>query len=236
MENVTLNQIAFEIFEVVRGNISDDDDISLEQIKDMVHSTRARFLKQMFDKNIRVIDNAFTQSLGSLEIEPVDSSVHSNIKSGRYMYRTILEIPSTIARKNYEGTFVRIGPADQLSTEYNLVSYNRALFSGNGRFNRDMIFCFLRDNKVYLISNSGSYHKGVQFIDIIGVFENPSQVAKFKDTNNESLYSDDARYPISRSMKDDIVNTILKERFGIQAGANSDKLNDGTQETQTIRS
>lgn len=228
MENVTLNQIAYEIFEIVRGNISDDDDISIEQIKDMVHDTRAKFLKQKFDKNVRVIDNAYTQSLGALEIEPVDSSSHSTIRSGRYMYRTKREIPSTIPRHNYEGTFVRIGPADQLGVEYNLVSYNRALFSGNGRFNKNMIFCFLRDNKIYLISSSGLYHKGVQFIDVIGVFENPSQVAMFKDVNGNSLYSDDMRYPVSRSMKDDIVNSIVREKFAVQVEAKSDKLNDGT--------
>jgi len=228
MENVTLNQIAYEIFEAVRGHIGDDDDISVEEIKDMIHDTRARLLEQKFDKNARVIDNAFIQSLGALEIEPVDSSAHSSIKSGRYMYRTKLEIPPTIVRKNYEGTFTRVGPADKLAVEYNLVSYNRALHSGSGRFNKDMIFCFLRDNKMYLISNSGLFHKGVQFIDVAGVFENPSQVAKFLDIGNNSLFSDDARYPISRTMKDDIVNLILKEKFGIQANAPSDNTNDGT--------
>lgn len=228
MENVTLNQIAYSIFENVRGHISDDDDISLDQIKDMVHTTRARLLKQMFDRNPRVIDNSFTQSLGALEIEPVDSSVHSSIRSGRFVYRTKLEIPSTIPRKNYEGTFIRIGPADQLSIDYNLVSYHRALYSGNGRFNKDIVFCFLKDNKIHIISNSGLYHKGIQFIDVIGVFENPSQVAKFKDSNNDSLYSDDARYPITRALKDDIENLILKEKFAIQIKAPSDNLNDGT--------
>lgn len=228
MENVTLNEIAYSIFETVRGQIADDDNISIEQIKDLVHSTRARLLKQKFDKNIRVIEDTYTQSLGALEIEAVDSSAHSTIKSGRYMYRTVLEVPATISRTNYEGTFTRIGPADELGVEYNLVSYNRALHSGNGRFNKDTIFCFLRDNRIYLISNSGAYHKGVQFIDVIGVFENPTQVAKFKDSNGDSLYSDDKRYPISRTLRDDIENVILKEKFGIKATALSDKINDGT--------
>lgn len=228
MENITLNEIAYGIFEIVRGNISDDDNISLEHIKDLVHSTRARLLKQKFDKNIRVIEDVYTQSLGALELEAVDSSAHSSIKAGRYMYRTVDEIPATISRHNYEGTFTRIGPADELAVEYNLVSYNRALHSGNGRFNKDTVFCFLRDNKIYLISNSGKYHKAVQFIDVIGVFENPTQVAKFKDENGNSRYSDDGRYPVSRTLADDIQNVILKEKFAIKATAPSDKVNDGT--------
>lgn len=225
--NVTLNQIAYGIFEVIRGKLSDDDDISLDHIKDMIHSTRAKLLKQKFDKNLRRIDDVFIQSLGALEIEAVDASAHSTIKAGRYMYRTVLEVPSTIDRRNYEGTFTRIGPADTLATEYNLVSYNRALYSGNGRFNKDHIFCFVRDSKIYLISNSGAYHKGVQFIDVQGVFQNPSQVATFTDNNGDSLYADDKNYPISRSMREDIENIILKEKLGIEAKAPSDKLNDG---------
>ena len=223
--NVTLNQIAYEIFEVVRGEISDDDDISLDMIKDMIHDVRATLLKQKFDRNLRVIDDVFTQSLGALQIEAVDASAHSTIKAGRYMYRTVREIPPTIDRKNYEGTFTRIGPADKLATQYSLVSYDRALYSGNGRFNRDQIFCFLRDNKIYLISNSGAYHKAVQFIDVIGVFQNPSQVATFLDNNGDSLYADDKTYPISRSLKENI-ETIIKQKIVGPSQAPTDKVND----------
>lgn len=232
MENVTLNQIAYGIFEMARIKLSDDDDISIDLIKDYVHSTRARLLEQKFNKNARVIEDAFIQSLGALEIEAIDSSAHSIIKSGRYMFRTKLEIPTTISRKNYEGTFTRIGPADQLGVEYNLVSYNRALFSGNGRYNKDMVFCFIRDSKLYLISNTGLIHKGIQFIDVAGVFENPSQVAMFKDLNGNSLYSDFEKYPVSRTMVDDIQNIVLKEKFGIKLNVPPDNLNDGTQLTQ----
>ncbi len=224
--NVTLNQIAYEVFEVVRGELSDDEDTSLDMIKDMIHDTRAKLLKQKFDKNARVIDDVFTQSLGALQIEAVDASAHSTIKAGRYMYRTVREIPPTIDRTNYEGTFTRIGPADKLATPYSLVSYDRALYSGNGRFNKDQIFVFLRDNKLYLISNSGAFHKAVQFIDVVGVFQNPAQVATFLDSNGDSLYADDKTYPVSRSLKEDI-QEIVKKKIVAPAQAPTDKINDG---------
>ena len=227
MYNVTLNQIAYGIFETVRGKIVDDDNISIDQIKDMVHSTRARLLKQKFDKNLRVIDDVFTQSLGSIETELVDSSIHPTIPSDRTMLRTLEDIPETIDRRNYEGTFTRIGPADRLSTRFNLVSYARAIASGNGRFNRNEVFAFLLDSNIHLISNS-IYHKPIQFIDVIGVFQNPTQVAQFTDIAGNSLYSDDGRYPISRAMRDDIENIIIKERIAPQSQVVSDVINDGT--------
>lgn len=229
--NVTLNQIAYGLFELVEGNISDDSEVSLDLIKDWIHSTRAKLLKQKFDRNVRVIDDVFVQSLGAVEIESVDSSANSSIPSGRYMFRTVREIPPTIDRRNYEGTFTRIGPADKLGIKYNLVSYDRALYSGSGRYNKNQIFCFLRDNKIYLISNSGAYHKLVQYIDIQGVFQNPSQVAIFLDVSGSSLTFDDEAYPISRSMKDDIENIIKAEKLGIKKQAPSDKINDGDDNT-----
>ena len=227
MYNITLDQIAYGIFETVKGKLSDDDNISIDQIKDMVHSTRAKLLKQKFDKNLRVIDDSYTQSLGSVEVEQVDSSVVLSIPSERYLLRTILEIPETVDRRNYEGTFTRIGPSDRLSEKYNLVAYDRALYSGNGRFNRNEVFAFILDSKIYLISNS-LYHKSINFIDVVGVFQNPTQVAMFKDSNGDSFYSDQSRYPISRAMRDDIENIIIKERIAPQSQAPSDTVNDGT--------
>ena len=227
MYNVTLNQIAHSILESVRGKVSDDDNISIDQVKDLVHSARALLLKQKFDKNLRVIDDVFTQSLGSIETELVDSSIHPDIPSGKFMLRTTVDIPESLDRRNYEGTFTRIGPAERKSHKFNLVSYDRAIASGNGRFNRDQVFAFLLDRRIYLISNS-VYHKPIQYIDIIGVFQNPAQVAQFTDVDGNSLYSDDGNYPISRAMREVLESMIIKGRIAPQSAVASDVINDGT--------
>jgi hypothetical protein len=169
----------------------------------------------------------FTQSLGALETEQVDSSIHPDIPSEKFMLRTILEIPETLDRRNYEGTFTRIGPAERRSQKFNFISYDRAIYSGNGRFNRNEVYAFLLDRRIYMISNS-LYHKPIQFIDIIGVFQNPTQVAMFKDENGDSLYSDDGNYPISRAMRDTMETMIIKGRVAPQSAVASDVINDGT--------
>lgn len=227
MYHVTLNDIAYSIFESIRGKISDDDNISIDQIKSLIHSTRAMLLKQKFDKNLRVIDDVFTQSLGALETEQVDSSIHPDIPSEKYLLRTLLEIPETLDRRNYEGTFTRIGPAERKSHKFNLVSYDRAIYSGNGRFNRNEVYAFILDSKIYLISNS-IYHRPIQYIDAIGVFQNPTQVALFKDENGDSLYSDDGRYPISMAMRNMLEEMIVKGRMAPQSAVASDVVNDAT--------
>lgn len=226
MVNETLNQIAYSLIEVVRGHYKDDDVIPMSLMKEWVHNKRAQLLKQKFDKNPFYIDNSFVQYISPIEIEPVDSSIVPGIPINKYLFRSTVEIPETIERKNSLGTFVRIGPADRLTERYNLVSYNRALYTGNGRFNSDMVVAFLLDNYIYIISNS-DIHKAVQYIDVGGVFQNPSQVAEFLDSNGDSLYSDDARYPISRSMVDDLHNIILQEKFKLIAQQRVDEIDDG---------
>lgn len=227
MYHVTLNEVANSVFESLRGKIGDDDNISINQIKSLIHSTRATLLKQKFDRNLRVIDDVFTQSLGAVQMEQVDSSIHPEIPSNKYLLRSVEEIPETIDRRNYEGTFTRIGPSERRSNKFNLVSYDRALNSGNGKFNRNEVYAFLLDSKIYLISNS-VYHKPIGFIDVIGVFQNPTQVARFKDQAGESLYSDDGRYPISMSLRDSIENIIIKSRLAAQSQVPSDVVNDAT--------
>lgn len=227
MYHVTLNQIAYSILESVRGKLGDDDNISTDQVKSLIHSTRAMLLKQKFDRNLRVIDDVFTQSLGVIETEQVDSSIHPDLPSEKYLLRTTVDIPETVDRRNYEGTFTRVGPAERKSHKFNLVSYDRAIWSGNGRFNRNEMYAFLLDSRLYLISNS-VYHKPVQFIDVVGVFQNPTQVAVFKDSNGDSLYSDDGRYPISMAMRNMLEEMIVKGRIAPQSAVTSDVVNDST--------
>jgi len=224
MDNITLNIIAFNIFENLRANIGDDDSISIDQIKDEIHSVRAMQLKQKFDKAPLYIDSTFSQTLGPIEIEQVDSSIVTGVPAGKFMYRTKRDIPQTVERKHQEGTFLRIGPADRLNEKYHLVSYARALKSGNGRFNRDTIYVFIADERIYIISN-GELHGEVQRIDIIGIFQNPRDVALFKDSNGDSLYSDDARYPISRSIVPDLEKIVL-DRIKSQIAPPADEVNN----------
>jgi len=89
------------------------------------------------------------------------------------------------------------------------------------------VFAFILDSKIYLISNS-IYHKPIQFIDGIGVFQNPTQVAMFKDQNGDSLYSDDGRYPISMAMRNALEEMIIKGRIAPQSAVPSDVVNDST--------
>lgn len=225
--NITLNQIAYNILESVRGKIKDDENISLRQIKEMVNDARALLLRRKFAKDPWRIDDIYVQEF-TAEIEEIDSSEVAAVASGKSMYRTVLEIPSTVDRSGSEGTLLRVGPADSLNERYTLISHERALWAGNGKFNADSIFTFIKNRKVYVISKTGTYSEGVKYIAVRGVFENPTEVAQFKDSDGESFYSDDDQYPVSSTLVGAIEEMVVKMLIQTKVQAEQDNVNDGT--------
>lgn len=230
--NISLNEEVYIIAEKLRGELGDDMEIDLRELKHLYHNTRATLLRQLFQRRQSTyIDDIYTQTLNDIELEVIDSSLVATLPSGNKMIRTNVTIPQTIDRPGKVGTFKRIGPADRLAERYDVVSYERALRTGNGRFNSDQIVSFLLDNRIYLYSKSG-LHLGLQYIDVVGVFQNPSEVAKFNDSNGNSLYSDDGEYPISRTMANTI-QAMIFEQHGVPSISNpTDKVNDADNDNE----
>ena len=67
--------------------------------------------------------------------------------------------------------------------KFNLVSYDRALVSGNGKFNSDDVYAFTNDGYMYLISKS-NLHKYITSCNIQGVFVNPEDAHNFNSYHN----------------------------------------------------
>lgn len=232
--NTTLNKLVWEIIELYRGVYKDSDPLEFRLVVDWVQSQRARFLKQKFSKTMYVIDESFVQDLGEVEMETSSSIVtNTDLGLGLHMLRTSIDIPRTIEGREGIGTFTRIGPADRLSERFNIVTYDRALVSGYGKFNRDTIYAFTIGDRIYITSKSGAHLK-LRYIDIRGVFQNPILAARIK--NPAWSYDDD--YPISMSLVDDLKLAILKEKFPLvlqQLNDTTDDLEDNYKENNNAK-
>ena len=216
MENITLNQLVFRIIGLYRAASKNTDDIPSERmIKDWIHSTRAMLLKQRLDKPFAYIDDQLVQTfrdkvndwtspfykLVPVALEEVDSSQFEVVKSGVTMLRTKSIIPPTINRRGMVGTFTRVGPVDRLDRKYKVVSHETALVSGNGKFNKNDIYVFPLEGRLYLKSKVTIPYV---MLDIKGVFQNPSQVPGF---------SDEGHYPINRELVDIMEQMIAQSKF-----------------------
>ena len=206
----SLNQIVWELIELYRQNYKVTDSIDERLFLAWIQSTRAKLIKQRLDENMRLPDEHWVQDLGYVEMEKVDSSVYTSIPSEKYILRSVKSIPWTIHYKGDPGGFTRIGPADKLGINYRLVSYERALVSGNGKFNTDQVYAYLDGDKLCLISKS-NIHKQSKYINVKGIFQNPIDAYEFK--NGAGTYNWDYEYPINDSLMNDLKNIIVKENF-----------------------
>lgn len=204
----TLNEIAYSIFEKLRPEISDDDAVSLRQIKFDVQNYRALFLRNELNKN-RTIDSDVEQTLcvDLEEVNPSDCCVEVGCS---LILRSTKTLPKTIEMHNKQA-ITRVGPVDKTTKPFSFVDYSRVPYVGSGRYNKHNVYSFLHDGYVYLTSND----KKVNFLKkavVRGVFEDPEEVANYTDCNTgEPCYTDNSEYPIKGWMIPSIEEAILQK-------------------------
>jgi hypothetical protein len=217
----SLNDIGYGIIELHRGAIKPTDSLDLREVKSWVHNYRAFLLHQKFMRPLTMIDQAYKQDLGAVALEVVDSSI-LNIPADTYLVRTTVDIPNLIEDNRKLPAITRLSSPDMLRRNFNFVSYERALVSGNGRFNSDDVFAFMFDNRLYLISKENLYYKGMTHIHVEGVFEDVTSAYRFKHPD----YDDDMPYPITKALVAEIESMIVKEKLNLVRAPLKDVISD----------
>lgn len=216
MDN-SLNEIAYSIKETLR-DYSDDSDISTEHIKYLVNLYRANLLKKDLSKPGRNVNESLIQDLGCLELELADPADCCAVSTDCTILRTKSTIPDPIELHS-SPLITSVGPVNILNSRFTFVSYHRAIFSGNGEFNKYSIFAFYYNNnsgkRIYIKSNPDN--KDIQMLEHIkvrGVFEDPSQIKNFNDceTGNK-CYDDNMNYPINSWLIPTIKDAVIKENL-----------------------
>ena len=209
----TLNKIIYDILEDVSSHhLIDDFDIDDRQVIYKLNVQRALWLRNEYNKPGRTIDPFVTQSLGCVELELADSSECPDLPTGCSILRTKCEIPKPVELHN-RMAITKVGSVDKLNYFFSLVSYEQAIFSGNGKFNGKSIFAFVLNNRMYFKVNSAQA-KMLRRVSIRGIFEDPEMLKDFCDPNGTACFSKDDDYPVSAWMipfiQEQVVNSFLK--------------------------
>lgn len=223
---ITLNKLTYDLLELIRGNITDDDELDLRQIEYWIHNQRALWLKNEMNR-FRSIDDDLVQDLGCVELEMADASSCTDFPVGCSILRTKNTIPDTIDL-HHKSAITRIGPVNRTQRAFSFVPYNRAVFSGNGRLSKNTVYGFLLSDKMYLkFDANNELAKTLTHVNIRGVFEDPTQVAAFTNPDGTPCYSKDSKYPVSRSMINYMKAEIVKSDLRFKLMAPNDSVNDG---------
>jgi hypothetical protein len=220
---VTLDNIINDLLKVIRGSsVSQSEDISRRQLEEWINEYRSILLKQDLDKG-KVPNPDYIQELPGLELEIVDRSIGSDLRSTTYFMRTVKEIPKTIDL-NYKSGLMYVGTIDGNEIQY--VAEGRSLWQRFKRFTSNAPLAFLRNRRMYINNVTP-----LQYINIRGVFQVPTEVGNFINTDAAvtTLGYRDA-YPIPSHMLPVLKEMILAKELGIMSQTASDKKNDGNNE------
>lgn len=205
----SLNELVYEIIELYRPNYVVTDSIDERLVATWIQATRAKILTQDLNQPMRTPDPHCIQDLGIIEMIPVDSTIFTPTVQGKTVLMSVNEIPTPLNTK--EGpTLTFVGPADSLNFKFRLLPKENALNAGNGKFNKNTVYAYYENNRIFLISKSG-LHKGIIYIRVKGIFANPIDAWEFAHPGQ--TYDWDYEYPISENVVNDIKNIIVQENF-----------------------
>ena len=224
---MTLNEIAYNLLNLVRGGRSNTDEhISLEQIKFNIKHYRAMFIRRDYSKN--GFNSRHTeQDLGCVYLESVDASKCCDLPTNCSVYRTKKTIPRTI-RYNFEEAISYVGDIHGTGT-IPFINSNTIKWLPYDKYTKDKLKSYMIGDYLYIYNA-----EGLEAINIRGVFEDPEDVALFDECSQGGCYSDDTEYPVPLDMLNIINSGLINGELGLLSGTFSDTSNDRMQDEKTV--
>ena len=217
---ISLDTIITDLLNIIRGSkISQSETISRRQVEAWVNFYRSILIKQDLDKG-KMPNPDYIQEIPSLKLEVADLTAGSTFESGKYLMRTILELPETIDL-NHKSGFMYVGTID--GNEMQFVPEGRTKWQKYKRFTNNVPLVFLRNKRLYVDTVTP-----IQYITVRGIFEVPTEVSNFMNPNSDVVYSTYRdRYPMPSNWVPIVKEMILSKELGILASTPSDNVNDG---------
>jgi hypothetical protein len=222
---MTLDQITHNIYNTAYRIKSDDSDLDLRQIEFWVHIYRARLLKEYYEKR-KQIDSIYVQDLGCIEMECrniadcCDFDINIPILRSKQKIPTPIELP-------FGSPYTFVGLINK-TTPIALYDISTIFFSNYARYTKFLRKAFFLDNYIHITSYIGD---NIKYINIQGLFEDPTKIAEFKKCNtNENCFDvNTSEYPIPSHLLQILTQMILERE--IKIAVNGMNLTDNTNDS-----
>lgn len=217
---MTFKQIIADIRNIATsGSNSVDFRIEDSQIAFWINETKAKLQAQAIQKR-QDISTVWLQTIACLELEQGDTSECCNTTTDCKILRSVLTIPRTIETAGTD-TIIRvetitgkiIPKTDQFSNKYG--KYDK--------YTGDKVSWFLKNDRIYV--------EGTHFltkVNVIGIFEDPRELAAYSDCEGNTCWSYTSNYPCSTKMASDITDIVLKTKVFPYLQLPQDTTNDGS--------
>ena len=219
---MTLNEIAYNILNLARGGRSSNNDhISLDQIKFNVKYYRAMLIRRDFTRN-GIITRHLEQDLGCIELQKVDASKCCNLPVDCAVYRSKVKIPRTV-RFSFKDAITHVGDVTGLAT-IPMIEPHMVEYLPYDKYTKQQKKAYMIEDYLYIYNGDG-----LKFINVRGVFEDPEEVALF-DCDGSDCYDDDSEFPIPMDMVQIITQGLMSGELMMLATSVNDTTNDTMQD------
>jgi hypothetical protein len=178
----------------------------------LLNEFRSVFIKNESNKNNK-LDDKLIQTISGIQLKIVDQSDTFFINTMDRILKTVVPIP-TIIKSSHRDLIFNIRNAKILSDSYNIITKDNAIYSGNGKFNKNDIYCFPYNGYIYTkLNDNNPKLRLLTHISIEAIFENPLECIPFQ---YKGYYNElDYEYPLSDIMWGYIKSNILQHGLGI---------------------
>lgn len=219
---MTLNEIAYDIMGNIEGTsrISDDSELSLDQVYFKISTVRAMLIRQDQSKGRSLSDNVL-QTLPCLDISKVNASECCGITAPCELFRTNIQLPRPI--ELYQKDLIsRVAGVDITGPSWNHVSLAQVQWAGISKWTKGTVKWFVKDRYIYVLNNPG-----VKKISVTGVFEDPMDLAAIPSCSGAACYLPDNEYPVSAHMIPQLKQIVLEDLMKMrQIGEDKEGDND----------
>lgn len=224
----TQNTLIYQIYEALQIS-SDDTTLDDRLIADLIAEERALWIRNEQNKN-RSIDDNIIQDLGCVPMEPVvpnsPECCCTDLPDDCMILRSTVQIPNAVELYQ-EKLVTRIGPTLLNKKPFALITFEAAPYFGNGRFNKNQIAAFVRNNYVYLIGYNQDIINLIEDINVQGVFEDPRAAGRFKTCSGQPCWTPDSKYPVNQWMWAQWIKPRVLEKLRTKLELPIDESNNG---------
>ena len=212
---MTLDEISFNLLNLFRGGRSSQDEvISLAQIKFNVKHYRAVFIRRDYARN-GLVTRHLEQDLKCVQLEQVDLSKCCNITIGCKAYKSKKKIPRTV-RFNFEEAITYVGDVSGLG-RIQMIRPFEANYISADKFTGKNAKAFMIEDYLYVLNPNG-----MSTVNIRGIFEDPEEVSDFLDCVDQPCYNGSMAFPMPMDMVQAITQGMMQGELRLLAGTFSD--------------
>lgn len=194
---MTLREIVYMIMDELKL-MSDDSSFNEDHIRFLINKYRAYLLNQTYSKDtVGNIPNSNYQTI-SIEIDKefkTDSDLYLSSKD--YYVVGSTNIPNIL---NISKT--KITPSDsRFGYLISIISPDRMKFVGYNKWMKNIIYCTIEDNQLFLYSYNSDVN--LSTINVKGIFENPEEVS------TTDIF--DEEYPLENNLVPLLIQSVVQE-------------------------